>query len=34
LPYAPVAAEAGEAMSFVRCYLKGYGKLFNPRNNY
>jgi hypothetical protein len=34
LPYAPVAAEAGESMSFVRCYLKGYGKLFNPRNNY
>lgn len=34
LPYAPDAAAAGEAMSFVRCYLKGYGKLFNPRNNY
>jgi hypothetical protein len=34
LPYAPVAADTGEAMSFVRCYLKGYGKLFNPRNNY
>jgi hypothetical protein len=34
LPYAPVAATSGAAMSFVRCYLKGYGKLFNPRNNY
>lgn len=33
-PFAPDAAVAGRNLGFVRCYLKGYGKLFNPRNNY
>jgi hypothetical protein len=33
LPFAPSAA-AGQALNGFRCYLKGYGKLFNPRNNY
>lgn len=33
LPIAPSAASGSNA-SFLRCYLKGYGKLFNPRNNY
>lgn len=33
LPYA-AAAEQGQGMANLRCYLKGYGKLFNPRNNY
>jgi len=33
LPYAP-AADTGQGMGVLRCYLKGYGKLFNPRNNY
>lgn len=34
LPFAPVAATAGQSATVLRCYLKGYGKLFNPRNNY
>lgn len=34
LPYATDPAVAGRNMSALRCYLKGYGKLFNPRNNY
>lgn len=34
LPVAPVAATPGQSASVLRCYLKGYGKLFNPRNNY
>jgi hypothetical protein len=34
LPYATDPAVAGRNMSVLRCYLKGYGKLFNPRNNY
>jgi hypothetical protein len=34
LPYAPVALTALQSASVLRCYLKGYGKLFNPRNNY
>ena len=33
LPFAPSAAP-NLSMSALRCYLKGYGKLFNPRNNY
>lgn len=33
LPQAPSAA-TGLSASPLRCYLKGYGKLFNPRNNY
>jgi hypothetical protein len=33
LPYAP-AADPSQNASVLRCYLKGYGKLFNPRNNY
>jgi len=33
LPFAP-AAESGQGAAVLRCYLKGYGKLFNPRNNY
>jgi len=33
LPIAPSAA-TGQDASVLRCYLKGYGKLFNPRNNY
>jgi hypothetical protein len=33
LPFAPSGA-ANLSMSALRCYLKGYGKLFNPRNNY
>jgi hypothetical protein len=32
-PWAPAAA-ANQDASVLRCYLKGYGKLFNPRNNY
>jgi hypothetical protein len=32
-PWAPAAA-ADQNASVLRCYLKGYGKLFNPRNNY
>jgi len=34
LPYATDPTVAGRNMSVLRCYLKGYGKLFNPRNNY
>jgi hypothetical protein len=34
LPFAPVAATTDASASVLRCYLKGYGKLFNPRNNY
>lgn len=34
LPFAPVAATPDQSASVLRCYLKGYGKLFNPRNNY
>jgi hypothetical protein len=33
LPVAP-ANIANERLNFLRVYLKGYGKLFNPRNNY
>lgn len=33
LPFAPSNAPDAGANAF-RCYLKGYGKLFNPRNNY
>jgi hypothetical protein len=33
LPFAPAAGTDTGASTF-RCYLKGYGKLFNPRNNY
>ena len=33
LPIAPSNA-AGQGANALRCYLKGYGKLFNPRNNY
>lgn len=33
LPLAPSAAALSNAR-LLRCYLKGYGKLFNPRNNY
>ena len=32
-PWAPSAA-ADRGANGLRCYLKGYGKLFNPRNNY
>jgi hypothetical protein len=31
-PIAPSAATSSDAV--LRCYIKGYGKLFNPRNNY
>jgi hypothetical protein len=34
LPFAPVALTPTQSASVLRCYLKGYGKLFNPRNNY
>lgn len=31
----PLAPASGSGTScLLRCYLKGYGKLFNPRNNY
>jgi hypothetical protein len=33
-PWAPVAATANQSADALRCYLKGYGKLFNSRNNY
>lgn len=33
LPIAP-SAEANASAGALRIYLKGYGKLFNPRNNY
>ena len=33
LPIAP-SAEANASAGALRVYLKGYGKLFNPRNNY
>jgi hypothetical protein len=33
LPIAPTNV-AGSGANALRCYLKGYGKLFNPRNNY
>jgi hypothetical protein len=33
LPIAPSNA-TGQGANALRCYLKGYGKLFNPRNNY
>lgn len=33
-PWAPTAATADQSADVLRCYLKGYGKLFNPRNNY
>lgn len=33
MPYAP-ANNANQGANVLRCYLKGYGKLFNPRNNY
>jgi hypothetical protein len=33
-PWAPTAATADQSADALRCYLKGYGKLFNPRNNY
>ena len=33
-PWAPTAATADQSADALRCYLKGYGKLFNSRNNY
>jgi len=33
LPFAP-ANDASQGANVLRCYLKGYGKLFNSRNNY
>lgn len=33
LPFAPANA-TNTGANALRCYLKGYGKLFNPRNNY
>lgn len=33
-PWAPTLGNINEDASVLRCYLKGYGKLFNPRNNY
>lgn len=33
-PWAPTAATANQSADSLRCYLKGYGKLFNSRNNY
>ena len=33
LPVVP-GGDVGIGMNALRCYLKGYGKLFNPRNNY
>lgn len=33
-PWAPTAATGDRSADALRCYLKGYGKLFNPRNNY
>jgi len=33
-PWAPTAATADQSAEALRCYLKGYGKLFNSRNNY
>jgi len=33
-PWAPTAATADQSAESLRCYLKGYGKLFNSRNNY
>jgi hypothetical protein len=33
LPFAAADASS-QGMAVMRCYLKGYGKLFNPRNNY
>lgn len=33
-PWAPTAATANQSADVLRCYLKGYGKLFNSRNNY
>jgi hypothetical protein len=33
-PWAPTAATTDQSADALRCYLKGYGKLFNPRNNY
>jgi len=33
-PWAPTADTADQSAEALRCYLKGYGKLFNSRNNY
>jgi hypothetical protein len=33
LPFAP-ANDTSQGANVLRCYLKGYGKLFNSRNNY
>lgn len=33
-PWAPAIATVNQSADALRCYLKGYGKLFNSRNNY
>jgi len=33
-PWAPTSGNINEDAAVLRCYLKGYGKLFNSRNNY
>jgi hypothetical protein len=33
-PWSPTAGNINEDAAILRCYLKGYGKLFNSRNNY
>jgi hypothetical protein len=33
-PWSPTAGNINEDAAVLRCYLKGYGKLFNSRNNY
>jgi hypothetical protein len=33
-PWAPTNGNVDEDAGVLRCYLKGYGKLFNSRNNY
>ena len=33
-PWAPTAGTVNQTAEALRCYLKGYGKLFNSRNNY
>jgi len=33
-PWAPTADTPDQSAEALRCYLKGYGKLFNSRNNY
>jgi hypothetical protein len=34
LPFAAVGADPNSSANGLRVYFKGYGKLFNPRNNY